>query len=42
MVPFGHQLQTIGRGMDGHLYTVWYDPMTRVWTRENHGIPVAE
>jgi hypothetical protein len=42
VVSFGQQLQTIGRGMDGNLYTVWYDPMTRVWARENHGVPVAE
>ncbi|HSR95508.1 MAG TPA: protein kinase [Kofleriaceae bacterium] len=39
---FGDQLQTIGRGVDGKLHTVWYDPLDGHWNVENHEIPVAD
>lgn len=42
IVQFSDQLQTIGRGADGRLNTIWYDPMSGIWTQEYQGIIVSE
>ena len=39
---FGDQLQTVGRGLDGSLHTIWYDPLDGIWNVENHDVPVSE
>ena len=42
VVHFGAQLQTIGRGADGDLYTVWFDPASGFWNVEDQGVPVTD
>jgi hypothetical protein len=42
LVPFLHQLQAIGRSADHILQTVWFDPVSEVWTVEQHDLAIAE
>ena len=39
---FRSQLQTVGRGVGGALYSIWYDPLTRLWNREPQDATVTE
>jgi murein DD-endopeptidase MepM/ murein hydrolase activator NlpD len=39
---FGDQLQTVGRGVDGDLHTIWYDPLTGLWNPEDQGVQVTD
>jgi len=39
---FGDQLQTVGRGLDGVLHTLWYDPLDGQWNAENHDVSVTD
>jgi len=39
---FGDQLQIFGRGLDGKLHAIWYDPLDGVWNAENHDVPVGD
>jgi hypothetical protein len=39
---FGDQLQTVGRGTGGNLYSVWYDPVTGLWNLENQDVSVTD
>jgi murein DD-endopeptidase MepM/ murein hydrolase activator NlpD len=38
----GDTLQTIGRGTDGNLHAIWYDPLAGRWTGETHDVPVSD
>jgi hypothetical protein len=39
---FGGQIQTFGRGLGGTLSTIWFDPVSGLWTPENQGVPITE
>jgi hypothetical protein len=41
IIQFDGQLQTVGRGANGNLHTVWYDPVSGVWTPEDHHVRAA-
>jgi hypothetical protein len=41
ILQFDDQLQTLGPGANGNLHTLWYDPVSDVWTLEDHHLPVA-
>src|SRR5262249_955568 len=38
----GDQLQTVGRGADGDLHSIWYDPVTGLWNSEDQGVQVTD
>ncbi|HEX8106215.1 MAG TPA: protein kinase [Kofleriaceae bacterium] len=42
MFTFGDQLQTVGRGTGGTLYSIWYDPVTGLWNLENQDAAVTD
>jgi len=42
VIQFGDQLQTVGRGTDGILRTIWSEPIGGVWLVEAQEVPVAD
>jgi hypothetical protein len=42
VVQFVGLLEAVGRGMDGKLYTVWYDPVTSRWGQKKREADIAE
>lgn len=42
ITQFNRQFQTVGRGTDGNLYTVWFDPVTVRWNAEYQQVAAAE
>ncbi|MEU4420279.1 hypothetical protein AB0F81_06605 [Actinoplanes sp. NPDC024001] len=40
LAVYGNQFQVSGRGIDGMLYTVWYE--NGRWSTSYHGIPVGD